>query len=303
MARIYITGAGGRLGRAVLSRIQDASPLVRKPGGLKNEIVTDFSNEQLRSILKDAKAVIHLAGEAFSRDRKAMREANVGLTWRVVNALPQGARIIFSSSISVYGKRLAKKPADEETKTGPDSDYARTKLEAEEVVRKHPSHVILRIGTMYGPQFEDYFLILERIRKGTMKIIGSGENRIPFVHVEDVAAVIANAVERGQGTYVVAGEPLKQKEIYEIAAKEMGIPFKERRVPGPIAMLIARGSEMLKGKSAMGREHIAVLASDRVFDCAKAKIELGFSPRPLERGVKEMVAEYRKRTAAGGPKK
>ena len=41
--KVYITGATGRLGSAVLARLPDAIPLVRKPSGLKNEIVTKLS--------------------------------------------------------------------------------------------------------------------------------------------------------------------------------------------------------------------------------------------------------------------
>ena len=294
-SKVYLTGANGRLGSAVLSKI-DAVPLVRRSTGLKNEIVTDFSNDQLRGILRDARALIHLAGSIEEPQKRKMHETNVGMTWRIINALPKGCKVIFSSSIAVYGKNLAKKPANEETKTHPDSDYARSKLDAEEVIRKHPLHVILRIATIYGPQFSDYFMILDRIRKGKMKMIGDGKNRIPFVHVDDVAAVIANAVEKGSGTYVVAGEPLTQKEIYEIAAKELGVPFKMGSINTGMAMGIAWVSEKtskIRGKKATTREHIRVLSSDRIFDCSKARSELGFSPRPLSEGIKEMAAVYK----------
>ena len=297
-SKVYITGASGRLGAAVLSKT-DAVPLVRKPSGLKNEIVTDFSNDQLRGILRDARAVIHLAGVLDTLERKKLQDTNVGLTWRLVDSIPHGCRLIYSSSISVYGKKLAKIPANEETPARPDSDYARSKFEAESIVRKHPLHVILRIGTIYGSRFEDYFMILERVKAGKMKLVGSGENRIPFVHADDVAAVIAAAVEKGQGTYVVAGEPLKQKEIFAIAAKELGVETPKKKIPLPLALIAARISAAiakLSGKKPkITPEHIAVLGHDRVFDCSKAKGELGFAPRPLEQGIKEMVQELKQR--------
>jgi nucleoside-diphosphate-sugar epimerase len=301
--KVYLTGASGRLGSAVLSKI-DAIPLVRRPSGLKGEVVTDFSIDQLRGILGDARAVIHLAGSLDTLEGKKLHESNVGLTWRIVNAIPDSCKIVFSSSISVYGKKLAKKPADEETKTNPDSDYSRTKLQAEGVVRKHPLHVILRIGTIYGPQFADYFMIFDRIKAGKMRIIGTGENRIPFVHADDVAAVIAAAAEKGQGTYVVAGEPLKQKEIFAIAAKELGAEPPKKKIPLPVASLAAGIFAMLARlahkKPKMTPEHVAVLGNDRIFDCKKAKNELGFAPRLLEQGIKEMALEYKNRASASG---
>jgi dihydroflavonol-4-reductase len=297
-SKVYITGASGRLGAAVLAKV-DAVPLVRRPCGLKGEIVTDFSSDQLRGILGDARAVIHLAGSLDTLERKKLQDTNVGLTWRISDSVPKGCRLIYSSSISVYGKNLARKPADEETPARPDSDYARSKLEAENIVRKHPLHVILRIGTIYGPGFEDYFMILERVRTGKMKLVGNGENRVPFVHADDVAAVIAAAVEKGQGTYVVAGEPMTQREIFSIAAKELGVEPPKKKMPLGVASLAARvsaGMAKLAGKKPkITPEHIAVLGHDRIFDCTKARRDLGFAPRPLVQGIKEMVAELKKK--------
>jgi nucleoside-diphosphate-sugar epimerase len=294
LRRIYLTGGNGRLGKAVLSRVE-AIPLVRKPSGLKGEIVTDFSTDQLRGILKDAKAVIHLAGIISARDRKEFHDVNAGLTWRVVDSMPSGCRMVLASSIAVYGKRPKKLPADEQTRTAPDSDYARSKLEAERIVSRLPDHVILRIGTIYGPGFEDYKRVLGLIRKGKMDIIGNGNNRLPFVHVDDVAAVIASAVEKGRGIYVVAGEPLRQKKVYEIAASALGVSPPRRSVPVIIALLMARAYELSSGfrkkKPPFTAEHVMVLSSDREFDCAKARKELGFSPRPLEQGIIEMAKE------------
>jgi nucleoside-diphosphate-sugar epimerase len=75
----------------------------------------------------------------------------------------------------------------------------------------------------------------------------------------------------------------------------MGIPFKMKKIPTQIALTIAWFSEKTKGKGATTREHIRILSSDRIFDCAKAKRELGFAPRPLEQGIKEMVQELKQR--------
>jgi nucleoside-diphosphate-sugar epimerase len=295
---VYVTGGSGRLGRSVIAAMPGCIPLVRRPSGLPGERVTDFSAEQLRSLLGEAKAVVHLAGEIFTRDKKRMFESNVGLTWRIVDAIPRDAKIVFASSISVYGKRPAQVPANEKTPTRPDSEYARSKLEAEGVVAKHQKHCILRIATIYGPQFGDYFLILEKIEKGKMRVIGGGENRVPFVHVDDAAKAIAAAAERGQGVYVISGESMKQKEIYEVAARELGVAPPAKSIPVIGADMVGMFSEMTKGRGGTTREHVAVLSSDRAFDCTKAKDELGFSPRPLADGMKEMVAEYRKLKAA-----
>ncbi|MEW6748569.1 MAG: NAD-dependent epimerase/dehydratase family protein [Candidatus Micrarchaeota archaeon] len=297
-SKIYITGATGRLGRAVLERI-DATALVRKPSGLKRGVVTDFSVGQLKSILKDADVIIHLAGSVDTWDARKLREGNVELTRRILEAAPERCRIVFASSISVYGKELKETPADEDTAAKPDSAYSRTKYEAERMVASRPDHVILRIGTLYGPRFEDYFRILSMIELGKMKMIGDGKNHIPFVHVDDVAGAVRAAIGKGDGTYVLAGEPLGQEEVLSIAARELGVPAPAKSVSRGIAMAMTALGEkwclLIGKKPKMTVEHVAVLSYDRVFDCSKAAAELGFSSRPLEKGISEMVKAYKSR--------
>lgn len=297
LTRTYITGATGRLGRAVLERT-GAIPLVRKPSGLADEVVTDFSETQLRAVLKDAAAIIHTAGSVDTLDGKAMYEANVGLTRRIATAAPQGTRIIFAGSVSVYGKRPAL-PVDENTPPRPDSAYARTKYEAERIVASRPHYVIFRIATIYGPQFGDYYRVFSMIENGKMRIIGDGNNHVSFVHVDDVAGAMAAAVKKGSGTYVVSGAPMVQAEIYAVAARALGVEPPSRSVSLLFASLAAAFGGLryrLTGKRpALTEEHVAILGSDRFFDCTRARKELGFSPRPLEDGIRAMVAEYKNR--------
>jgi len=290
--KVFISGASGRLGRAVLKLLPDAIPLVRSAAGLQNEVATDFSSESLKPILAHAKAIIHLAGSLDFNDKEKLWEGNVELTRRIAEACPPGCKIIFTSSISVYGKKLAQIPANELTPCKPDSEYAKSKFMAEQIVASHPEHVILRIGTVYGPQFGDYLILLKKVEQGKMMIIGNGKNRIPFVHVDDMAKAIANSISRGSGIYVLAGDfssnPLTQEEIFHVAADALHVDPPSRHVSYTLSYWFAWLRNRL-GKKGFTTEHIAILGSDRIFDCSKANEELGFQPRPLEQGIREMV--------------
>jgi farnesol dehydrogenase len=187
-------------------------------------------------------------------------------------------------------------PADESTPAKPDTPYATSKLEAERVVATHPNHVILRIGPVYGPGFGEYFKVLHLIKKGKMSIIGDGQNRIPFVHASDVTGVIRNSIGKGHGIYVVVGECLSQNDVYAIAAGKLKVAPPHRHMPVLLATVYAHlellRQKYLKGKPLFIPEDIAVLSSDRTFNCNKARRELGFSPMRLEQGIAEMVEEY-----------
>ncbi|MFA6530132.1 MAG: NAD-dependent epimerase/dehydratase family protein [Candidatus Micrarchaeia archaeon] len=297
---IYVTGASGRLGREVMKKIPEAVALVRKPAGFQRQIIVDYDYlEGLKETLRDAKVIIHLAGSMDFGNEKELRKANVGITRHIVNAAPAGAKIILASSISVYGKRIANLPANERTRTNPDSAYAKTKLEAEKIVtNERGNSIVLRIGTIYGPKIADYYRVLSMIEHGKMKTIGDGKNHVPFVHIEDAARAIAGAVKARPGIYVVCGGNLTQEEIYSIAAKELKVTPPKAHVPVEVAMAAVQVEEIkariFGKKPKITREHVSVLSSDRIFDYSKAKGALGFRPRALARGIMEMVAEYKK---------
>lgn len=286
---MYITGATGRLGHSVLEQV-DAIPLVRRKSGFPNEIVTNFSEASLKKILKDATHIIHLAGSVKTWDKKNLQEANVELTRRIVNSSPFNCHIVFAGSITVYGKNMEQIPADEETPTNPDSDYSRTKFEAENLVRTKKNHTILRIGVIYGPQFEDYFTILRMIENHKMKIFGDGSNRISFVHADDCAAIFPKALKK-TGTFVVSGPSATQRQIYTYAAHTLGVLPPSSSMPVWLAKLFARLQEMKKNPK-LTREHISILSADRAFDYSKAQQELGFDPRPIKRGIEGIVSSY-----------
>ncbi len=267
---IYITGAKGRLGKEVAKLFPEAK-LLDKGDRL------DFH---------DAQVIIHLAGSLNFSNLEELYECNVGYTRQVLAPAPKSARIIFASSVSVYGKQLAEMPANEKTPCNPDTAYAKSKYEAEQLVLQRGNSIVLRIAAIYGPQFKDYFMILDRLAKGKMRIIGNGNNHVPLVHVSDVALAFKQAVKAKPGLYLISGEALIQKEIYGLTAALLSVPAPEKCIPAWLTPIL-----VLLGK--LGSEQLAILSSDRVFDCSKAKKLMGFKPRRLKDGLKEMVRLYR----------
>lgn len=296
--KIYVSGATGRIGSSFMKAFPSAIALVRKKSGFRKEIITDFSRPELCKILSDADAVVHLAGSVKTYSEDELYEANTILTEKVVECTPEKSKFIFSSSISVYGKKLKKIPADEKTECSPDSSYSRSKKLAEDAVRKKKKYVILRIGTVYGPGFRDYFRVLRLLEKGRMPLIGDGKNRIPFVYVDDVADALVSAVKSGKGTYNITGKEKTQAEVYSIACSQLGVSEPKISIPFMAATAVVSAYEFFAGVSGgkpfITREHIEILGRDRAFDCSKAGKELGFKPIPVEKGISETVMEFKK---------
>ena len=282
--KIYLTGATGAIGSAIAKKIPNSVCLVRKKSGLKNEIVSDFSDRELQSLLRDADVVLHFAGSLEFDNPKKLIETNVELTKRVVAATPKKAKIIYAGSISVYGKQPINGAINEETPVKPDSVYAETKLEAEKIVLAHGNAISLRIAAVYSPKIPVYKKMLELVKKKKLPILGKGANRLAFISAEDIAIVVENAIDAPSGVYVICGESLLQEEIYKIASELLNVPPPKIHVPIILAKIIGTFGLFPK-------EYIAFLTSDRVFDSSKARRDLNFSPRPLRKGLGELIKE------------
>jgi len=292
---VAVTGASGKIGRYVIRELEDRNieyvAISRsKHDGLKKEVVSNFEPYSLKDILSSVDGLIHLAGSTNTQNSRELKKANVDLTRKVMEALPDKLPIVYASSISIYGKILTDDLITEETPPNPDSEYSRTKYEAELVVSKHKQSIILRLGTVYGP-FVDYFEILKQINKGVGYLIGDGNNHIPFTYVEDVAQMFVNAVtSRLNDTFLIVGKEPTQREVYSLAAEYLGVDVNLKSVSYSMAGLFAKINQ-LRG-SIITQEHVNILYYNRMFESIKAKEMLNFNPTPFEKGLRQVVDAF-----------
>ncbi len=84
---------------------------------------------------------------------------------------------------------------------------------------------VLRYGFFYGPgtHFTADGLYAELVRKRQLPVVGSGEGRWSFVHIDDAAAATVTALERGGRIYnVVDDEPAPAREWIPAYAAAVG---------------------------------------------------------------------------------
>jgi nucleoside-diphosphate-sugar epimerase len=129
--------------------------------------------------------------------------------------------------------------------------------------------IVVRYGFFYGPgtAYHRGGQQIELIEKRQMPIIGHGEGRFPFIHVDDAAAATAAAIERGTtGVYnIVDDEPAAGHDWIPYLAEVIGAP-RPRRIPKFIARMMA-------GRLASMATQMQPVSN------AKAKAELGWQPR------------------------
>ncbi len=110
-------------------------------------------------------------------------------------------RIVFLSTCSVYGAQEG--VLDENSSINPLSEYASSKVQAEEFL-KNSNSIIFRLGTLFG--ISDEFsrirldlvvniLVTKALTEGKLTVFG-GEQWRPLLHVNDVANAIDQTIEQ-----------------------------------------------------------------------------------------------------------
>jgi nucleoside-diphosphate-sugar epimerase len=159
----------------------------------------------------------------------------------------------------------------------------------EQAVSGFPGGIALRYGGLYGPGATQE--MFAPIRKRQFPVIGGGAGIWTFCHIEDAAAATAAAVTQGApGIYnVVDDDPAPVAEWLPFLAKCLGAK-PPLHVPAVLGRLLA------------GEAAVAMMTGTRGSSNAKAKRELGWSPRyPSWRdGFPEWAAAAGAPKAAGG---
>ena len=136
-------------------------------------------------------------------------------------------RIIFLSTCSVYGAQDGM--LDEESSINPLSEYASSKIQAEEYL-KDTNSVIFRLGTLFG--ISDEFsrirldlvvniLVTKALTDEKLTVFG-GEQWRPLLHVNDVANAIENVLEKDiKGVYNLHHKNYKIIDIAEAIVEKI----------------------------------------------------------------------------------
>jgi 2-alkyl-3-oxoalkanoate reductase len=142
-------------------------------------------------------------------------------------------------------------------------------LESQVLEAGEPEGVVLRFGWFYGPgtYYDRGGSVADETTKRRYPVVGSGDGRFSFVHIEDAAAAYVAAVDHGSpGVYnVVDDEPAALRDWLSVYAEALGAK-PPRRVPAWLARLVA------------GKDLASTAITMRGASNAKAKRELGWQP-------------------------
>jgi nucleoside-diphosphate-sugar epimerase len=267
-------------------------------------------------------AIIHLAADLshWQRRRDQIMRTNVTGTRIVAEAAKTAgvSVLVHVSSVAAVGFSRTGTPIDE---TAPNNFrplklvYNESKRLAEEEAadaRRYGVRVIIvNPGVVYGPRPLTHTFGHTMLEIAGHRVPGHPSGGLSIVDVDDVAAGIASALQRGTDgeRYLLTGENVTYADLFGRQAKAAGTDYHGRTLPSSVLFLAAQAFEAraaFNGREPrLTRDHAKIAPLRMWYTSEKAKRELGFSARPLEATLERMAEAYRAagalpRTTSGG---
>jgi nucleoside-diphosphate-sugar epimerase len=241
MMKILVTGMCGNVGSTLTLRLvgeghevrgldlaTEANKEAASHLGRRDIVWGDITNLKTakEAITNDLDAVVHLAFmlPPMSEDKPELSQrVNVGGTANIINeinATSKKPKLIFTSSVTVYGITASEKPPVKPDHLVVSTDnYTRHKIECEEMIRESKAkYTILRLAA--APPLDP--------KPETMGLIHllHPSGRTEFLHVEDACTAIINSIklrETDNRTFLIAGGKRNQMLYKDLITKTFSV--------------------------------------------------------------------------------
>jgi len=278
---VFLTGATGYIGTSVAEALLKAGHkvvgLARTPEkakqlesrGIRAAIGDLRQPETIAAAARAAEGVIHTA----NTNDASSAQVDAAVARAILEALAGSKKpFVYTSGVWVIGS-TGNKIADESTPVNPTPLVAqRPGIEQEVLVGKKRGvrAIVIRPALVYGRGGSIPRMLAQSAREtGAARYVGDGENRWPFVDVDDLAQLYALAVEKAAaGSLYNAshGPSYRVREVAEAASIGAGANGKTQSMPL---------DEARKTMYAFAD----ALVLDQQISGEKARKELGWNPR------------------------
>lgn len=286
--RVAVFGAAGFLGRSVVARLVGEGFSVRavtRQGSTvgdahENAASGDLLVARLVDLIQNCDIIVNCAARVHvvTRERANAAEAayqamNVDFPVRLAEVAKASGvrRFIQLSSLAAIGSLTAPgSQVDDASIPHPDTPYGRSKLIADEALRRLRSTsfavISLRPPTIYGPGVGAFFAKLDRAaRIGIPLPLAGIHNRRSLAYVDNIADAVACAVRGGpSGCYLLSDSaPISSAELYTRLLRLHGHGDRTFSLPAPIvwsaarALLGSRAASLLGSAAVDGRRFAA----------------------------------------------
>lgn len=327
--KALVTGGAGFLGRYVVEQLLKEGHRARcfargdypelKNLGVECHQGDILEKEKIKKACQGVDVVFHTAAKVgLFGNAKEFYQTNVIGTQNVIDAChSEGVKkLVFTSSSSVTYSGKNKINADESDLYPKKflSAYSQTKALAEQKILeendpKHLLTVALRPHLIFGPR-DRYIIpgILEKSRKGYLRIIGDGKNLTDITYVENAARAHLMAATHlapssaigGKAYYITQGKPVNLWNWINELLREMNIPQIKRHISFNIAYLVGAFCEHFyrffasQSEPPLTRMMVLQLATSHTYSIVNAQRDFGYVPLiSTEEGLKRTIAYFK----------
>lgn len=319
--KVLITGASGFLGfhliNAAVEKGYDVYAAVRKSSNVKhlqhlsvNYVELDYNNATALEQLFEEKGfdyVIHAAGTTKANSEAEYNLVNNIYTQKLATAAAKNRRVkrfVFISSLASIGpSHKAGESITEQTARNPVTAYGKSKLDAENNLKKVDiASTIFRPTAIYGPREKDIFIVTKTLNKGIDVYIGRVNQQLSFVYGADMGEVAVKALSQTGGNTdynITDGKSYNRYAYADIVKRVLQKKAVRLHLPLPVIksalFVVERIHRLMNKVPAVSIEKLSELtAINWTCDISKAKRELGFEPKfDLEKGLETTIEWYR----------
>lgn len=239
--RIFVTGATGFVGSAVVRELIDAGHevlgLARSEEGAESlkkagAQVQRGSLEDLESLRRGARGADAVIHTAFNHDFSKFAE-NSQLDRQAIETIGSvmegsGGPVLVTSGLAALSEGRPASEADDPRPPSPAYPRA-SEVTAEALVKRGVRAATIRLPQVHDTRkqgFVSYLIAIAR-EKGVSAYVGEGQNRWAAVHVSDAARLYRLALEElepGLRYHAVAEEGVATRDIAEAIGRGLGVP-------------------------------------------------------------------------------
>ena len=300
MKKIVITGANGFVGSALAIKLlksgYEVTCLVRTGSDvdlIENELNICYINynnlEEIKSVLQGKDILIHVAALTRARKWETFQKINIDLTETLLNICNNSSikQFIFMSSQAVAGPALNEHSGKkEEDSPNPITMYGKSKLLAEEIIRRNAKiqWTIIRPVSVYGAGDKDFLALFKMVKNHFVFLNSFRIKYYNLLHIDELTNLIERAINNKDAfneTFFAANPRIiKNSDLHKLIGEAINSKTIAIRIPEfllfPIASVLEFISLIFKRKfPIINRDKVKEFKEDYwIVDTSKTKNKL-----------------------------
>lgn len=295
LLRVLVTGGSGFIGSKLVER------LVSRGYSVTCLLRSDNSKNQKVNVVKGDLCLpnflfsdqydvgYHLAAVwPGEKDKKIQRTVNYDGTVNLFSAIKDKTKsFVYVSGLGIFGDPKDK-VIDETSSLNPNTEYAKTRLEAQKFLTEKCEQngiafSVVYLGDVYGNGGWFKSMVIDRLKKGSFRIPGSGKYYRSFVHVDDVVSALVSIAEKkvvNESFIITDSNPVMFSEFVSFLSSKLGV-----KMPGTLPIILA--------KAVLGSDFVNLLTTSIKTSNSKISRICNFEYPSYQDGIAATLSEIK----------